>query len=443
MTFVSLPGAISPHDLVVWFGWQAVPEPRETPWTWTERQALAGAGVVIPDEGLRRARELRGWKTLLASVRGQLVLARPRFHHGEVVRPHPLQARLQALSTGTLRVRDVEPSKGGDGVPYGQRTVQHPVRTLPAIRRWWRLGREVAARPQESFTSLSQWIYRPHQWLLRYAARLKPGPLSELRIQANVQAGSILDRIASDLFSGDPAHWRDVPDEVIERWLSSRWDPVLREMALNLLQPGQRVVAESLRETARRVLLNLARLFRQAGVDSVVAQASLVPIAFEGISLAGIPDLICRRNADNRVGILDLKLGGSQVREREVAESRALQLAIYRRLYLAANPLAEPPDTGFFILGAQRLLTAHAFWGEPTVVTEANADERCWQDFLQMWRWRRDQLVSGWVEVVSPDAMETDGPLSAAVPPVPTWCAEDSGASRDPYLNLSGWNPLA
>lgn len=444
VTMVGHPAALpGPHDVVIWFGWEATQEAREIPWTQAERESLAAVGVALPHEGMRRARELRGWKALLASVRSELLLARPRFRRGEVVRPHPLQARLQALSKDMLPIRDVDPSSTDACIPNGRRTSPHPVRLLPGIRRWWRLGRGVAPRPEESFTSLSMFIYHPHQWVLRYVARLKPGPLSELQIRDHAQAGSILDRLASDLFSGDPLNWRDVAAEKIEQWLSTRWDAVLGQMGLNLRQPGQRVGVESLRETARRVLVELARLLSLARVDSVAAQVGQSPVAFEGIFLKGIPDLICRRDEDTRVGILDLKLGGWSVREREVAESRALQLAIYRRLFVASNPGSKPPATGFYILGAQRLVTAHDFWGVPTVKCAADGDEVCWQDFLRMWRWRRDQLAEGWVEVVTPGAVETGGPPGSGAPPVATWKAEDSAPGRDPYLNLIGWNPLA
>ena len=442
VTLVQNPGAIQGrYDLVVWFGFDSAPESRRIPWNLAERKGLAVAGVILPDGTVRRERELLAWRTLVASAKQMLILARPRTRHGQPIRSHPLQSRLQALSARGLQVHEVEPSGSHvDGQKRGTELLQ--IRRLPTRRQWWNLGRPVAPRSSESFTSLSQFIYHPYQWLLRYSARLKPGPLSEMRINSTAQAGSILDRLCSDFFVGDSARWRNLPDVEIEQWLKSRWDPLLHEMALNLLQPGQRVAAESLRETARRVLVDLARLLSNANIESVEAQVQQQRITIEGVALTGIPDLICRRSSDGRVGILDLKLGGRETRERELTEARALQLAIYRQLFLASGPTAQSPATGFYLLSAQRLLSTHDFWGSSTVRGTTDNDATCWDDFLRVWRWRRDQLAAGWVEVVAPDVVETGGPVDP-LSPVTTWSADKSDAHRDPYSNLIGWNSLA
>lgn len=442
VTWVRHPTALDlPHDLVVWMGFEPPKGPMEVPWSGAERRCLSARQVLLPTEEVRRRRESEAFKHLISMTRQQLLLARPRFRRGEMVRMHPIHARLNAAGAERLRALDVDACISSPDPSAGLHSVRHPMRPLPRPRRWWRLEMEAPSRAEESFTSLALFIYHPHKWLLRYAARLKTGPITEPRGWDAMQAGAILDRLACDLFSGTPHRWLDMSEDEIGRWVHRHWIQVVQEMALNLLQPGNRVAAESIRETARRALVDLARLFRDAGVDSVVSQAVCHPVALDRIRVSGIPDLVCHRSSDGGAGILDLKLGSASEREKELIESRALQLAIYRRLGEALAGSGRPPATGYYVLGSQRLLTGSSFWGKPTVACPPDADEVCWLDALRMWRWREGQMAAGWIEVVHPWALSGDGPADGDEPPVAAWRDRRPDLDRDPFRNLVGWNP--
>ena len=56
-------------------------------------------------------------------------------------------------------------------------------RPLPAVRRWWTLPPGVVPDvrvDEDSFSSMNLYLGAPHQWVLRYGARLEPSGLLDL-----------------------------------------------------------------------------------------------------------------------------------------------------------------------------------------------------------------------------------------------------------------------
>ena len=82
--------------------------------------------------------------------------------------------------------------------------------------------------------------------------------------------------------------------------------------------------------------------------------------------------------------------------------------------------------------------------GEAPILSETGATgpTSCWQDFLTMWGWRRQQLDGGLIEVSTvadgPDAMA--GPPDLA-PPLANWIPTkaDAVGEYSPYGALVGW----
>ena len=446
------PGALlGRHDLVVWWAFHASDLRPATPWTLAERENLVRMGVEWPSEEVAGACNRLHWAGVVQATAARLILACPRSKEGEPTKPHPFLSRIRAVQTPDARMTLVDVDQAA-GTPVG--TVSSPPvgtevghRDLPRPRRWWRLASPLLPREEESYSSLEKFVYGPHEWVLRYPARLKPGPLSEMRlVDGSRQAGNLLDSLLDRWLSDPLIDWRTCTPGALDSWIAGTWPGLLREEGANLLLPGGRSLGAGLLETARRAFRHLRELFAAAGIRTATAHRKLDPLAFEGVRLGGILDLEVV-DASGRTCILDLKFGGRKTREKELKENRALQLAVYAVLWrhaAGAAPAVVSPATGFYILRDRLLLPGgDGFWSSASgaQAPAAGATAACWDDFLDVWRWRRDQLKSGWVEVTAVEddtAVPAEGqPLS--VPPHPDWQAGEERAKYNDFAVLCGW----
>ena len=131
------------------------------------------------------------------------------------------------------------------------------------------------------------------------------------------------------------------------------------------------------------------------------------------------------------------------MREQELKENRALQLAIYGYLLGQGNKGACP-ETAYYILQSRVLMAqdrgffpdayeiAPAFAGGPT---------QCWKDFEAVWSWRRRQVDQGWIEVTVAHTEPTSGspPQPDSTPPVERWMAAEDADKFNDFDALTGW----
>ena len=160
---------------MIWWDCQATDRVQRWPWSRTERAALAANGVHLQSED-----EQLEW---LGKAWLRPVLARARALH-----LHP--ARRRRAPSPDLGP-DRQPHRGPAHAADRQQSILPPqlgvaqgplqARTLPPKVRWWQLPASVTLpqRESESFSSLDAYIHSPYQWLLRYAARIRPGSLGQ------------------------------------------------------------------------------------------------------------------------------------------------------------------------------------------------------------------------------------------------------------------------
>ena len=142
-------------------------------------------------------------------------------------------------------------------------------------------------------------------------------------------------------------------------------------------------------------------------------------------------------NASGECAIVDIKWGGFEYRRKTLVESRYLQLAIYAQL---AHPTVKQwPTLGYFIVRDARMLVLDSQYFPDAVVEQAENGESLlefWQRAETTWKWRKQQLESGSVEVTvagtEPDEDSTAG--EAGLPMAETFDAFDD------YTVLTGWD---
>lgn len=420
------PGALlEPFDRVIWWQMGAPSLPGHYPWSASEMASLSRAGVELPllEELLKRRGE--EWLRPVLHARRQLVLVLPP--HGEEM--HPLWQEIQWFVDG-VRPEPLESlltGRAGNELP----AIAHAA--LPARRRWWHLAAQatIPPRTRESYSSLSAFLNAPHQWVLKYAARLNPSNLLAVA-DANLLYGNLAHRLIDRFFrtSGSLA----LRGKALRALFSREFETVVAEEGAVLLMPGRRGDYERLRSSLERAIAEFQRQFAAASIDAVEPERALAG-NFTGGELEGVADLVVR-NRSGQHAIVDMKWSGGNYHQERLAKNRHLQLAVYAELL--RQETGAWPQVSYFILEAARLIAPDTgFFPEARAVQQGGPGSTAvlWDRFVAAWNWRRSQIDAGLIEVaargIEPTA-ESVGPAEALEP-------EELRDEYDDYRWLTGW----
>jgi hypothetical protein len=434
------PGAaIEGCGTMLWWGFEKPGGHPAKVWTTEEQTYLADHGIHLQDVGNLLAMELKMAGRPFLAARERIVLLWPRERGLESIEPHPLLTRLRSAFPA-IPVLDLDQ----DELPVAtsMTKVEVPLVTLPRLQRWLHLSNkpELPSRAAESYSSVQKFVFRPFEWVLDYHAKLRrPG-----QINPAAQRGNLLHRVVERLLEADCAtDWRTVTEADFGSWLETTWGEIMRTEGANYLLPGGLTEERRLHEEARRATWSLINHLRKAGVAHAVADVSMPPASLGEVSIQGVIDLLAV-TAKGRAAVVDLKYGQGKAKRDELAKNTALQLAVYCHLEKNRNG-GDWPATAYFILRNNELLAQDAsFFPQAAIVKCKHGSpgpEATWNEFLDVWRWRRTLLDDGWIEVpvngISPTE-GSDGIPSPALPHEP-WRPDESANRYDDYRFLTGW----
>ena len=112
-----------------------------------------------------------------------------------------IQSRLNGWAE--VRIDDCLLAGADQEVPrLGVATAAVEVKPLPATRRWWELPDDVAIplREVESYSSLKNLFFHPHEWVLQYAAGIRTSRASDLA-DGNLLYGNLAHRLFEKFFT--------------------------------------------------------------------------------------------------------------------------------------------------------------------------------------------------------------------------------------------------
>jgi RecB family exonuclease len=420
------PGAlVEPFDRVIWWQMGAPSLLGQYPWSRSELDALAQAGAELPHLDEVLAQRGQDWLRPILNTRKQLVLVLPPL--GEEM--HPLWQEIQWFVDGVRSepLEDLLTSLAGEDL---QEVVSAP---LPRRRRWWILPPDVkiSLRPQESYSSLNDFLNAPYQWVLRYTARLNPSNLLAVTDE-NRLYGNLAHRLIERFFRTEGA--RALRGDALKAWFSRQFEVVVAEEGAVLLMSGRRGDYERLRSVLGRALEEIQRQFEAAGVVLVEPERNLAG-TFPGGDLKGHADLVVR-NKSGQQAIVDMKWAGANSNQDRLAKNRHLQLAIYAEML--RQEMGARPQVSYFILEGSRLLAPDTgFFPEARAVQSGSsgASSPLWDQFVTAWKWRRSQIDAGRIEVAIDDiepTPESEGPPDALNP-------EALREAYNEYRWLAGW----
>ncbi len=441
--FLREPGAlIEPAGSIVWWGFEAISPRLPMDWTHTEREFLCNAGVHLETPEAILALSQAAARRPFLAARQKVVLLWPRQRALEQVEPHPILTLLRSAFP-SIPIWDLD----RDGVPAATSQAKIPrlVIPLPAKKRWLHIAPSgiLNSRPEESFSSINKLIYHPYEWVFNYPARLRRAKL--MKINLMTQRGNLLHRVVEYLLAGDcTIDWRNVEEPQFESWLEALWHKILETEGANYLLPGSLTEGRRLLEVARNATWRLIGHLRIADVASAEADVHMKPIAMGDTTISGIIDLLAK-NRQGHSAVMDLKYGQGKAKYSELANNTALQLAVYSQMVREQNGGGKWPANAYFILRSSELLAQDStFFPDAKLVkpnTDSSGPDSTWHDFLDVWRWRRGQLDTGWIEIPVKGTAPTDGDAlcPSSAPPHDKWRADENAVRYDDYKFLTGW----
>lgn len=416
--------AIDPCDWVVWWPLAMPRLPADHPWSQNELAELAQHGTVLPDMADKLERTAREWLRPILCAREELILVLPP--KGEEA--HPLWLMLESLIEQplVLSLESVfqEPNDGMVPVPH---------EPLPARRRWWTLPSGLAGLEckKASFSSLELFLFNPYHWLLKYPAALRSSRILTISDDFRLY-GNLAHALVEDFYRRPDA--LQMPDDAFETWFDLSFEPLIAEQGAVLLMPGRRADLENFRIRLNRAVHELRICIANIGATNVVPEQVLSG-HFVGGELSGFADLVLGM-PDGSHAIIDMKLAGRKKYAQKLVDNRHLQLTLYGEMLRQQN--GAWPSLAYYILNDALLLATDTTRFPSAQLVVGRTDEgtpELWQRFLKTWKWRKDQLDRGRIELVLEDIPATDESVS----PDDGLEVETLNSAYNEYLALAGW----
>jgi hypothetical protein len=146
------------------------------------------------------------------------------------------------------------------------------------------------------------------------------------------------------------------------------------------------------------------------------------------------------KNEKGASGVIDLKFGRLDEKTRELQTNTQLQLAVYGFLHKQAKN--EWPASAYFILNAGRMLAQDKDYFPHASLTPAKSNsvglEVCWNEFVEIWKYRRSLLDQGWIELTITGTEPQNGDSFPPAVPLERWLPRKDEDKYNDFKALTG-----
>ena len=438
--WITEPEAIrAPADETIWVGVTRLNSrhiPR-SPWTIPERLFLKSASVVLPDPLTQLNRIVAGYARVARLTSKRLVLVVPRLEAAEPSEAHPFLDSLEAIFGDTIHKLEVDGGEWlcGDNRLCTLAAEEVRQRNLPRPYRYWQIAPgSLPKRDVESYSSIVKVFNAPYQWVLRYPARLKEGPIQGIASHRNLM-GTLGHRVFEKLFQPgmecDP--WKEAD---VTRLVDAMVAELLPKEGAVFLMPGHAAERRQFQRQIKRSAFEMGKHIRENGWR-VVGTEKHATGALGNQDVAGYVDLLLEKD-DGSLAVVDLKWTLARYLRRNFLENRACQLALYAHM-LKKKTL---PHVAYFSL-ADALLVApdrNGFKGARLAeIPEGESLSGLVKAMRETYDFRCCQFDKGLIEV------PVKGTLPDPSLTLPLGSLIDPETVHDPaeYLALVGWEEEA
>ena len=269
----------------------------------------------------------------------------------------------------------------------------------------------LAAREQESYTSLESLFYYPYKWVFQHKIALRKSSILSVAKESTLM-GNLAHRMFEFLFKDKQnTVWNKAQTEV---WIDNNIFPLLEREGATLLLYGQEPVRLSFIKQLKKAAWALLNTIQSSGWTVIGTE---VPIngTFMGLKINGFADLVLV-NEDGEKAIVDLKWsGGSRYREL-IKNQQDLQLVMYAKLLDDDETWAH---TAYFIISEAKFYARNklAFHSAEAIAADAHhisVNQVIWEKMERTFEWRLRQLEAGKIEVRTQQTLNVLEELDAA-----------------------------
>ncbi|WP_339469625.1 PD-(D/E)XK nuclease family protein [Pseudomonas capeferrum] len=418
---------IEAADEVIWWMPSTPALPSPLPWSPAEVNALTQLGVQLRDPARELVSLALRWLRPLLAARKRFIIVCPP--PGSEV--HPIRQLLKKL-VPDIESASLDLDTALNSTLLGVTAEVLAPQALPATPRHIQLPHPVQLGDAlQSFTTLNELFNDAALFVLKRVAKLDPTSVLEVD-EGNRLLGILAHRVLEKLFAHDKAlSWSNA--EAVD-WFRAVADSLLLTEGAVLLMQGAGVTQQHFRQVCERAIGSLLDHLRLAGAIQVQTE-----VEFRGtlgaVPLIGKIDLLVTLG-DKRTVAVDIKWRGDTYYAGLLRSGEHLQLALYSSLIEQTSGIA-PAALGYFILESGGLyITAADIFPKaqvrrpPDGVTVSNLLDRA----RATWKWRKQQLDAGTIEVVPEDPNdEYQGPEGTFPVNGPSkW-------DRDHLILLGGW----
>ena len=420
------PGSIMRRvDTVIWNGLNGDHGLRVKDWTDAEISALEDNDVfyLSDDTGLKCLSRQRSKPVLNAKTRLILIASKDRSSD------HAIWTQILCKCKGVQILSEKEASE--------QLKISTCVTTpldLPKKQREWQLPGSVTipSKDYSSYSSLNKFIFKPHQWVLNYAAKIRSGSLMVTN-EGNLLKGNLAHRLI-ETYLDEHTNLQEVNLDDIANWTDGALIDLIEKEGATLLEEGAFRDRVAFISTMKTALKTLIEHLKNAG--TVETETELwAESEFIGGALQGSIDIIAiNKNGDE--AIIDVKLGGLKYRRDELRNSQYLQLLTYDRLR------QTNPHLSFFIVADSHMLNlAHDhFKNAERIDPELGlAPYQYWENVETLWKHRRAHFDKGLIEV----PVEGTEPTERSLPDGIALDIPETNDAFSDYTALTGWETSA
>lgn len=412
-------------DTMIWNGLNGDHGLRVKDWSDTEISALEDNDIfyLSDNTGLECLRRQRSKPVLNAKSRLILVASKDRSSD------HAIWTQILCKCKGVQILSEIEAKER-----LNISTQETEPLDLPKKQREWQLPKSanIPAKDYSSYSSLDKFIFKPHQWVLNYAAKIRSGSLL-ITNEGNLLKGNLAHRLIENYLDEHP-NLQIVDLNTIAGWTDTALLELIEKEGATLLEEGAFRDRVAFISTMKTALKTLIEHLKNAG--TVKTETELwAKSEFVGGALQGSIDIIAsNKNGDE--AIIDVKLGGLRYRRDELKNSQYLQLLTYDRLRQTS------PHLSFFIVSDSHMLNlAHDYFKNAERIDPklGLTPDQYWDNIESLWKHRRAHFDEGIIEVPVEGTVPTERSLPDGIAlDIP----ETNDAFSD-YTALTGWEPSA
>ncbi|MDA1076094.1 MAG: PD-(D/E)XK nuclease family protein, partial [Proteobacteria bacterium] len=384
------------------------------PWSARELEDLAANGVELASVDQRLGWRAEQWLKPIVNAVDRLVLV----IHDQDKSQHPLMVQIARRFSGLKTLNLDEALLQGDSEPLLQAGISvEPIvcLSLPSPRRWWHLPetQSLPERETESYSSLNKLFFSPHQWVLDYAARLRPGRAEDVNDDARL-FGSLAHRLFEEFFCTQDT-WQTLQPAQMQAWLDHTTPRLIEQEGAVLMEPGRGVERQRIESILGVSLQRLVAHLRRARITSVTAEHH-ERRPWLDTHIQGDLDLLLTRD-DGCELILDAKWGSELYHGEAIAANEQLQLATYAYLRKSATGTNLWPYPAYYIITSGNIVAPDTAMFPDALVFPPDQPvdlAQLWDRAAETYRWRRAQLLNGVIEVNVDGARPTDESVGPA-----------------------------